>query len=151
VTSLSFLQRQETTKVLMKKNYTLKQLPQIAQLIIEESSKKTLLFYGSMGVGKTTLIKEIVKQLGVDDVVSSPTFSLVNEYQSNNGETIYHFDFYRIHSEEEALDIGIEDYFYNNDWCFIEWPEKVKNLLPLNAVEIHLSVNNDETRNILIK
>jgi tRNA threonylcarbamoyladenosine biosynthesis protein TsaE len=135
----------------MKKNYTLKQLPQIAQQIIEKSSKKTLLFYGSMGVGKTTLIKEIVKQLGVDDVVSSPTFSLVNEYQSRNGETIYHFDFYRIHNEEEALDIGIEDYFYNNDWCFIEWPEKVKNLLPLNAVEIHLSLNNDETRNILIK
>ena len=135
----------------MKKNYTLKQLPQIAQQIIEDSSEKTLLFYGSMGVGKTTLIKEIVKQLGVDDVVSSPTFSLVNEYQSRNGETIYHFDFYRIHNEEEALDIGIEDYFYNNDWCFIEWPEKVKNLLPLNAVEIHLSLNNDETRNILIK
>ena len=135
----------------MKKNYTLKQLPQIAQQIIDVSSKKTLLFYGSMGVGKTTLIKEIVKQLGVDDVVSSPTFSLVNEYQSRNGETIYHFDFYRIHSEEEALDIGIEDYFYNNDWCFIEWPEKVKNLLPLNAVEIHLSLNNNETRNILIK
>jgi len=151
VTSLSFLRSQESTKVLMKKNYTLKQLPQIAQQIIEESSKKTLLFYGSMGVGKTTLIKEIVKQLGVDDMVSSPTFSLVNEYQSSNGETIYHFDFYRIHSEEEALDIGIEDYFYNNDWCFIEWPEKVKNLLPLNAVEIYLSLNNDETRNILIK
>ena len=135
----------------MKKNYTLKQLPQIAQQIIEGSSEKTLLFYGSMGVGKTTLIKEIVKLLGVDDVVSSPTFSLVNEYQSRNGETIYHFDFYRIHNEVEALDIGIEDYFYNNDWCFIEWPEKVKNLLPLNAVEIHLSLNNDETRNILIK
>jgi len=151
VTSLSFLRRQGSTTVLMKKNYTLKQLPQIAQQIIEESSKKTLLFYGSMGVGKTTLIKEIVKHLGVDDVVSSPTFSLVNEYQSRNGETIYHFDFYRIHSEEEALDIGIEDYFYNNDWCFIEWPEKVKNLLPLNAVEIHLSLNNDETRNIMIK
>ena len=151
MTSLSCLRRQETTKVLMKKNYTLKQLPQIAQQIIDVSSKKTLLFYGSMGVGKTTLIKEIVKQLGVNDVVSSPTFSLVNEYQTRNGETIYHFDFYRIHSEEEALDIGIEDYFYNNDWCFIEWPEKVKNLLPLNAVEIHLSLNNDETRNILIK
>jgi len=151
VTFLSFLWRQEPTKVLMKKNYSLKQLPQIAQQIIEVSSKKTLLFYGSMGVGKTTLIKEIAKQLGVDDVVSSPTFSLVNEYQSGNGDIIYHFDFYRINSEEEALDIGIEDYFYNNDWCFIEWPEKVKNLLPLNAVEIHLSLNNDETRNIMIK
>ena len=135
----------------MTKSYTLKHLPQIARQIIDASSSKTLLFYGSMGVGKTTLIKEIVKQLGVDDVVSSPTFSLVNEYQSPKGETIYHFDFYRIQSEEEALDIGIEDYFYNNNWCFIEWPEKVKNLLPLNAVEIHLSLNKDESRNILIK
>ena len=135
----------------MNKSYTLKHLTQIARQIIDASTNKTLLFYGSMGVGKTTLIKEIVKQLGVDDVVSSPTFSLVNEYQSPKGETIYHFDFYRIQSEEEALDIGIEDYFYNNNWCFIEWPEKVKNLLPLNAVEIHLSLNKDESRNILIK
>lgn len=141
----------ESTQILMNKNYTLKQLPRIAEQIIGASSNKTLLFYGSMGVGKTTLIKEIVKQLGVDDVVSSPTFSLVNEYLSRQGETIYHFDFYRIHSEEEALDIGIEDYFDNNSWCFIEWPEKVKNLLPLNAVEIQLSLNKDETRNILIK
>ena len=135
----------------MTKSYTLKNLTQIARQIIDASASKTLLFYGSMGVGKTTLIKEIVKQLGVDDVVSSPTFSLVNEYQSPKGETIYHFDFYRIQNEEEALDIGIEDYFYNNNWCFIEWPEKVKNLLPLNAVEIHLSLNKDESRNILIK
>ena len=135
----------------MNKSYTLKHLTQIARQIIDASTNKTLLFYGSMGVGKTTLIKEIVKQLGVDDVVSSPTFSLVNEYESSKGETIYHFDFYRIQSEEEALDIGIEDYFYNNNWCFIEWPEKVKNLLPLNAVEIHLSLNKDESRNILIK
>ena len=135
----------------MNKSYTLKHLTQIARQIIDASANKTLLFYGSMGVGKTTLIKEIVKQLGVDDVVSSPTFSLVNEYESSKGETIYHFDFYRIQSEEEALDIGIEEYFYNNNWCFIEWPEKVKNLLPLNAVEIHLSLNKDESRNILIK
>ena len=135
----------------MTKSYTLKNLTQIARQIIDASASKTLLFYGSMGVGKTTLIKEIVKQLGVDDVVSSPTFSLVNEYQSPKGETIYHFDFYRIQNEEEALDIGIEDYFYNNNWCFIEWPEKVINLLPLNAVEIHLSLNKDESRNILIK
>jgi len=144
-------QGKESTKILMNKNYTLKQLPKIAQQIIDASSNKTLLFYGSMGVGKTTLIKEIVHQLGVEDNVSSPTFSLVNEYQTRQGDIVYHFDFYRINNEEEALDIGIEDYFYNNNWCLIEWPEKVKNLLPLNAVEIHLSLNKDETRNILIK
>jgi len=134
----------------MISNYTLQQLPQIAKQIISESPDKVLLFYGEMGVGKTTLIKELVKQLEVDDVVTSPTFSLVNEYQSRNGATIYHFDFYRIDNEEEAMDIGIEDYFYNNSWCLIEWPEKVKNLLPLNAVEIHLSINEDESRAIVM-
>ncbi|MCF6348673.1 MAG: tRNA (adenosine(37)-N6)-threonylcarbamoyltransferase complex ATPase subunit type 1 TsaE [Flavobacteriaceae bacterium] len=132
----------------MVSSYTLEQLPQIAQQIIAESSDKVLLFYGEMGVGKTTLIKEVVKQLEVNDVVTSPTFSLVNEYQSRKEETIYHFDFYRIDSEEEAMDIGIDDYFYSNSWCLIEWPEKVKNLLPLNAVEIHLSINNDGTRSV---
>ena len=134
----------------MISNYTLEQLPQIAKQIISESPDKVLLFYGEMGVGKTTLIKEIVKQLEVDDVVTSPTFSLVNEYESRDGDTIYHFDFYRIKNEEEAMDIGIEDYFYNNSWCLIEWPEKVKNLLPLNAVEIHLSINEDESRTIVM-
>jgi len=104
-----------------------------------------------MGVGKTTLIKELIKQLGSLDNVSSPTFSLVNEYDSRKGEKIYHFDFYRIKSEEEALDMGIEDYLYSDIWCFIEWPEKVKNLLPLNAVEIHLTLNEDGTRNITTK
>jgi tRNA threonylcarbamoyladenosine biosynthesis protein TsaE len=132
----------------MISSYTLEQLPQIAQQIISQSSDKILLFYGEMGVGKTTLIKEIVKQLEVDDVVTSPTFSLVNEYLSRKGEIVYHFDFYRIDNEEEAMDIGFDDYFYNNSWCLIEWPEKVKNLLPLNAVEIHLSINDDETRYI---
>jgi len=135
----------------MKVNFSLPQLPEIAHQIIHISTNKTLLFYGSMGVGKTTLIKEIVKQLGVDDVVSSPTFSLVNEYETQQGEPIYHFDFYRINSEEEALDIGVEDYFDDVNWCLVEWPEKVKNLLPLDAVEIHLSLNKDGTRNIRIK
>ena len=135
----------------MNKIYTLQKLPQIAEELIETVSNKTLLFYGDMGIGKTTLIKELIKQLDSDDVVSSPTFSLVNEYHSRKGEKIYHFDFYRIENENEALDIGIEDYFYDNDWCLIEWPEKVKNLLPLNAVEIHLSINDDETRSITTK
>ena len=135
----------------MNINFTLSELPKIANKIIQDVPHKVLLFYGKMGVGKTTLIKEIVKQLKVEDLVSSPTFSLVNEYHTNEGETVYHFDFYRIEKEEEALDIGIDDYFYNNEWCLVEWPEKVKNLLPLNAVEIHLSMNDDESRNIRIK
>lgn len=135
----------------MNVNFSLQQLSDIAHQIIQISTEKTFLFYGSMGVGKTTLIKEIVKQLGVNDVVSSPTFSLVNEYETLQGDLVYHFDFYRIDSDEEALDIGIEDYFNDNNWCLVEWPEKVKNLLPLDAVEIHLSLNNDGTRNIRIK
>ncbi len=134
----------------MNTDFTLSELPEIANRIIQDFPHKVLLFYGKMGVGKTTLIKEIVKQLNVEDLVSSPTFSLVNEYHTNEGETIYHFDFYRIEKEEEALDIGIDDYFYNNEWCLVEWPEKVKNLLPLNAVEIHLSLNDDGSRNIRI-
>tara|TARA_R110002073_G_scaffold72537_1_gene177414 strand:+ start:412176 stop:412583 length:408 start_codon:yes stop_codon:yes gene_type:complete len=135
----------------MFQNYSLAQLPEISKAILKEATDKVLLFNGVMGAGKTTLIKEIIKQLGVDTNVSSPTFSLVNEYLSINQETIYHFDFYRINSEEEALDIGIEDYFNTDAWCLIEWPNKVKNLLPLNAVEIYLTVNEDESRSIEIK
>ena len=135
----------------MQLDYSIEQLQEVAQKVITNSSGKILLFYGNMGVGKTTLIKQLVKQLGSDDVVSSPTFSLVNEYESDKKGLIYHFDFYRIKNEEEALDIGIEDYFYSNNWCLIEWPEKIKNLVPLNAVAIHISVNDNGTRKILIK
>ena len=123
----------------MKKIYTLLEVDQIAREIIELISGKVVLFYGQMGVGKTTLIKEICKSLHTQDIISSPTFSLVNEYRTQNDEPIYHFDFYRIESEEEALDIGVEDYFYSGDWCLIEWPNNIENLLPLDAVEIHLS------------
>ena len=131
-------------------DYTLEQLPEIARQIIRKATNKVLLFYGEMGIGKTTLIKEIIKQLDVDDVVTSPTFSLVNEYQANTGITIYHFDFYRIENEEEALDMGIDDYFYSNAWCLIEWPERIKNLVPLNAVEIYMSLNDDGSRKLKI-
>jgi len=132
----------------MKKNYQLADLSQIANWIIENATSQTLLFYGAMGSGKTTLIKEISKQLGVQDVTSSPTFSLVNEYQSENEELIYHFDFYRINDEEEAYDMGIEEYFDNDAWCFVEWPEKVQNLLPLESSVIKLTINADSTRTI---
>ncbi len=135
----------------MNKTYTLEELSAVAKEIISSVNAKTLLFYGEMGTGKTTLIKEIVKQLGVQDVAHSPTFSLVNEYLSQKGETIYHFDFYRIEQEEEAYDIGIEEYFYGNNWCLIEWPEKVENLLPLESVVIRLTLNSDHTRTIQIK
>ena len=135
----------------MNKNYTLKKLSSIAAEIISSVKNKTLLFYGEMGVGKTTLIKEICQQLGILDNISSPTFSLVNEYQTSKGEKVFHFDFYRIEEEEEALDIGIEEYFDSDAWCLVEWPENIENLLPLEAAQIHLSILDDEQRNIQLK
>ena len=135
----------------MKKNYTIEELPQIAKDVIANSEHKIMLFYGKMGVGKTTLIKEIVKQLGVLDNVSSPTFSLVNEYHSTNNDKVFHFDFYRIDHEEEALDMGIEEYFYSNSWCLVEWPNKVENLLPLKSVTITITANDNQLRTIELK
>lgn len=135
----------------MTKNYTLEELPAIAKDVIKKSKNKVLLFYGEMGVGKTTLIKEIVKQLGSFDTVSSPTFSLVNEYHTVNGEKVYHFDFYRINNENEALDIGVEEYFYSDCWCLAEWPEKVKNLVPLNSVMITITAINNQLRTLELR
>ncbi len=132
----------------MKKIYQLTDLPVIANWLIDNSKSRVLLFYGAMGSGKTTLIKEISKQLGVGDVTSSPTFSLVNEYHSDKAGLLYHFDFYRIKDEEEAYDMGIEEYFDNDAWCFVEWPEKVQNLLPLDSVVIKLTINPDNTRTL---
>jgi len=134
----------------LKQTYKLNQLPEIAEEILAKATSKIILFNGEMGVGKTTLIKELVKQLGIKDVANSPTFSLVNEYQNEIGEKVYHFDFYRIESEEEAYDIGIEDYFYDDSWCFIEWGEKVKNLLPLEIVNINIVAISDNQRTIEI-
>jgi tRNA threonylcarbamoyladenosine biosynthesis protein TsaE len=132
-------------------NYSLSELTDVAQKVIKNSKNNVLLFYGEMGVGKTTLIKEIVKQLGVNDNVSSPTFSLVNEYHSTDGSKIFHFDFYRINNEDEALDMGIEEYFYSKNWCLVEWPNKVENLVPLNAVNIKIKVTKKDLRTLELK
>ncbi|UNY98152.1 tRNA (adenosine(37)-N6)-threonylcarbamoyltransferase complex ATPase subunit type 1 TsaE [Zhouia spongiae] len=131
-------------------NYTLVDISSIARHILNNAKSNVLLFYGEMGVGKTTLIKEIVKELGVKDITSSPTFSIVNEYEGNNGK-IYHFDFYRLESEDEAYDIGLEDYLYTDNLCLIEWPEKIKNLLPEDATNIILTKVLDDKRTIIIK
>ena len=135
----------------MNRNYALNELTSVAKEVIEKANHKILLFNGEMGVGKTTLIKEICKVLGITDVASSPTFSLVNEYLTDKDETVYHFDFYRINDEEEAYDMGIEDYLYNNNWCLIEWPEKVKNLLPLETVTVAITTLTNGQRNIQLK
>ena len=132
---------------MMEFNFNLHDLPFVAKEILLKVSNKTLLFYGTMGVGKTTLIKEISKQLGVTDIINSPTFSLVNEYEIAK-DKIYHFDFYRIKTEEEALDIGIEDYFFSEHWKLIEWPEKINNLLPTNSTKIEMVKNKNGTRTL---
>ena len=134
---------------MMEFNFNLQDLTYIAKEILRNVPNKTLLFYGTMGVGKTTLIKELSKQLGVTDVINSPTFSLVNEYEIMN-DKIYHFDFYRIKSEEEALDIGIEDYFFSGHWNLIEWPENISNLLPPNSTKIEMNKNQNGSRTINI-
>ena len=106
-------------------------------------------FYGAMGVGKTTFIKEICKKLGVEDVVSSPTFSIINEYLTDNNESVYHFDFYRIEKEEEAFDMGYEEYFYQGNLCLIEWPEKISSIIPENIMKVQIT-RSDEQRIIEI-
>lgn len=121
----------------------LEDLPKVALGLLEAcKGKKNFAFNGPMGVGKTTFIKALCATLGVKDVVSSPTFSLVNEYLSAAGEKIFHFDFYRIESEEEAYDMGYEDYFYANAYCFIEWPNKVSSILPPGIIQVDISEKN---------
>ena len=102
--------------------------------------------HGAMGAGKTTLVKAVAAELGVQETVASPTFSIVNEYRDKNGMPIYHFDFYRIKNESEAFDIGTDEYFDSGNLCLIEWPEKIPSLLPLNHFEIQLEIIDDQTR-----
>lgn len=130
--------------------YNQTDLLKIAQELLEKIPSKIWLFYGTMGSGKTTLIKEIVTILSLADVANSPTFSIVNEYQSHKGAPIYHFDFYRIKKEDEALDLGLDDYLESGNYCFVEWPNKIENLLPLNAVSIYIVVNADGSRTLTI-
>lgn len=109
-------------------------------------------FHGAMGAGKTTFIKAICEELGVEDVINSPTFAIINEYRSDTtGELIYHFDFYRINKLSEAEDIGTEDYFYSGALCFIEWPEKIEDLLPGDVVEVTISENPDGSRTVTVE
>ena len=107
-------------------------------------------FYGSMGAGKTTIIKAICKALGAVDIVSSPTFTLVNEYRTSKGEILYHIDFYRIKKQEEVFDFGIEEYLTGESYCFMEWPELVEELLPEETINIRISVDENEQRTLLI-
>lgn len=129
---------------------SLNELPGIASQIISLASKNRIfLFYGEMGAGKTTLIKSLCKQLGTDDNIASPTFSIVNEYKTGEG-SIFHFDFYRLKTQTEALDMGFEEYLYSGNYCFIEWPEKIPGLLPLHYISIKISVESNNERQIIV-
>lgn len=124
---------------------TITELPLAAKEVLQFcGDTKLLAFYGQMGAGKTTLIKAICEILDVEDVASSPTFSIVNEYRSEKGEKIYHFDFYRIKSVNEAYDMGYEDYFYSGNYCFIEWPDKITELLPEHYMKVDIQVDKEK-------
>jgi tRNA threonylcarbamoyladenosine biosynthesis protein TsaE len=115
-----------------------------SQILTTFSGHRVFALYGEMGAGKTTFIKSLCRKLHVKDIVNSPTFAIVNEYLNTKGESIYHFDFYRLKKESEAIDIGYEEYVYSGCYCFMEWPEKIENLLPEGCVNIKIDAN-DET------
>ncbi|MFA6276544.1 MAG: tRNA (adenosine(37)-N6)-threonylcarbamoyltransferase complex ATPase subunit type 1 TsaE [Pedobacter sp.] len=115
------------------------------QLLVFANGDKFFVFEGEMAAGKTTFIKAFCEVLGVQDVVSSPTFSIVNEYESDK-YLVYHFDFYRIKNLQEAYDIGYEEYFYNDNFCLIEWPQKIEELLPDNYIKVEISITGDTQR-----
>ena len=130
--------------------YTLDDVDKVAKQLIQNARTKTLLFYGNMGVGKTTFINSLLKAMGSNDIATSPTFSIVNEYFITD-DTIYHFYFYRIESIAEAYDIGIEDYLYSGNWVFIEWPSRIAQILPKHTNTITIIPNtNVNKRNITL-
>jgi tRNA threonylcarbamoyladenosine biosynthesis protein TsaE len=118
------------------------------EFIDNMGNRKVFAFYGKMGAGKTTFIKAVCEELGVEDVITSPTFAIINEY-SGKDDTIYHFDFYRIKKLEEVYDMGYEDYFYSGALCFIEWPELIEEVLPEDAVKVQIIEKEDGTRAVL--
>ncbi|WP_114939653.1 tRNA (adenosine(37)-N6)-threonylcarbamoyltransferase complex ATPase subunit type 1 TsaE [Mucilaginibacter endophyticus] len=130
---------------------SLSQLPQAAEAILANSAgNKIFLFYGEMGAGKTTLIKTLCEQLGVTEQATSPTFSIVNEYIGRDSR-IFHFDFYRLKNQTEALDMGYEEYFYSDAYCFIEWPEKIPDLLPIHYTTVRIEISDANSRLISIE
>jgi len=125
---------------------SLSQLPAAAQTLLSfAGSQKMFLFYGDMGAGKTTFIKALCEQLGVKEPVTSPTFSIINEYEGSSAK-VYHFDFYRLKNQDEALDMGYEEYFYSGSYCLIEWPEKIPDLLPDHYIKVSIQLQEQQSR-----
>jgi len=135
----------------MEIEFSLEQIHQIAQEVLKQNPEKVILFNGDMGVGKTTFIKALSKALGVKDATSSPTFSLVNEYEAENGKLVYHFDVYRLKNEAEAYDMGIDEYLYSGEWCFIEWAEKIPSLIPQQHSIINIKLLGNGNRKLTLK
>lgn len=130
--------------------YAIEDIDVVAEQILAQDPEKVLLFNGPMGAGKTTLIKSLARKLGVTDAVSSPTFSIVNEYRTSGGDKIFHFDAYRLNDENEAYNIGMDEYLYSGEWCFIEWAEKIPNLIPEKHSVINISIQKDGLRKIAL-
>lgn len=130
----------------MEITFSLNEINEVAEKILAQNPRKIILFNGEMGVGKTTLIKVLAQKLGVTSPTSSPTFSLVNEYEITPNQPLYHFDCYRLNSETEALDMGIDEYLYSGNWCFIEWAEKIENLIPIDHSILTIELLPDEKR-----
>lgn len=121
------------------------------EFIAQMGDNRLFFFYGDMGAGKTTFIRAICKELGVTESVNSPTFAIVNEYTDREGKPIYHFDFYRIEKEEEAFDFGYEDYFFSGNLCFVEWPEKIENLIPNEGISVYIQEAENGERSVTLK
>ena len=121
------------------------------KFLAEAGDLRVFAFHGEMGAGKTTFIKALCSELGVTEVVASPTFAIVNEYMAQNGEPVYHFDLYRVKTMDEACDFGCEDYFYSGNYCFIEWPELVEPLLPDDTADVCITVDDEGHRAVELK
>jgi tRNA threonylcarbamoyladenosine biosynthesis protein TsaE len=130
--------------------FSLEEIENIAQKLVSQNPKKVILFHGEMGAGKTTFIKQLAKELGVTEATSSPTFSLVNEYQTTTNQVVYHFDFYRLKTETEAMDMGVDDYLYSGNWCFIEWAQQIPSLIPEEHSVVTIKVLADGRRSLIL-
>ncbi len=135
----------------MDSNFSISEIDNAAQLFLEKiGDKKLIAFHGAMGAGKTTFIGAVCRQLNVQDSISSPTYSIINEYQTTGDKKVYHIDLYRLKNEQEAVEAGVEEIFYSGDFCFVEWPEKAAHLFPPETVHCYMESISEKTRKLVI-